>query len=111
MPTSGGDPTLVLRNAAHPRYLADGRRFAFIEPEDCDWSNDAISIADGGARPMLVDTAGEERTRVDARVYWFNDMDYHGVLADPYFRYSVRVDGTFRPGFAEALRDRVARGL
>jgi len=48
---------------------------------------------------------------VEARAYWFNDMDYHGVLADPYFRYSVRVDGSFRPGFAEMLQDRVARGI
>jgi hypothetical protein len=45
---------------------------------------------------------------VSAGAYWFNDMDYHGVLADPYFRYSVRVDGTFRPGFAEELRDLAA---
>jgi hypothetical protein len=48
---------------------------------------------------------------VEARAYWFNDMDYHGVLPDPRFRYSVRVDGTFRPGFVEMLQDRVARGL
>ena len=41
---------------------------------------------------------------VDARAYWFNDMDYHGVLADPFFRYSVRVDGTFVPGFVEQLQ-------
>ena len=41
---------------------------------------------------------------VDARAYWFNDMDYHGVLADPFFRYSIRVDGVFRPGFVESLR-------
>jgi Rieske 2Fe-2S family protein len=46
---------------------------------------------------------------VDARAYWFNDMDYHGVLPDPYFRYSIRVDGTFVPGFVEGLRDRVSR--
>jgi Rieske 2Fe-2S family protein len=48
---------------------------------------------------------------VKARAYWFNDMDYHGVLADPFFRYSVRVDGTSRPGFVEMLQDRVARGV
>ena len=38
---------------------------------------------------------------VDTRAYWFNDMDYHGVLADPFFRYSIRVDGVFAPGFVE----------
>lgn len=51
----------------------------------------------------------DEPLVVDARAYWFNDMDYHGVLADPHFRYSVRVDGTFRPGFVEELQARVGR--
>ena len=35
--------------------------------------------------------------------YWFNDADYHGVLADPYFRYSLRVDGAFTPELREEL--------
>ena len=35
--------------------------------------------------------------------YWFNDADYHGVLADPFFRYSFRVDGTFTPEFVAGL--------
>lgn len=43
---------------------------------------------------------------VDARVYWFNDMDYHGVLADPFFRYSLRIDGKFRPDFLRDLERR-----
>ena len=41
---------------------------------------------------------------VESRAYWFNDMDYHGVLADPFFRYSIRVDGVVAPGFVEKLR-------
>jgi hypothetical protein len=36
-------------------------------------------------------------------------MDYHGVLPDPWFRYSVRVDGVFTPAFARAI-ERHARG-
>jgi hypothetical protein len=40
---------------------------------------------------------------VEARAYWFNDMD-HGVLADTFFRYSVRVDGTFVPGSWSSFR-------
>jgi hypothetical protein len=40
---------------------------------------------------------------VQGRVVWFNDHDYHGVLADPFFRYSVRVDGPFTPEFERAL--------
>jgi hypothetical protein len=53
----------------------------------------------------------DEPLVVAARAYWFNDMDYHGVLPDPYFRYSVRVDGTFVPGFVESLQARASRGL
>jgi hypothetical protein len=65
----------------------------------------------GDKRFYLQNDARDEPLVVDARAYWFNDMDYHGVLADPFFRYSVRIDGTFVPGFVETLQDRVARGL
>lgn len=51
----------------------------------------------------LVDPAGQNQTVVESRIYWFNDMDYHGVLAAPRFRYSVRVDGVFEPDFVERL--------
>jgi hypothetical protein len=68
----------------------------------CPRGDKRFYLQNGAADPPLV---------VEARAYWFNDMDYHGVLADPCFRYSIRVDGTFRPGFVEMLRDRVARGL
>lgn len=47
---------------------------------------------------------GSNQIVVDAPVYWFNDMDWHGVLADPYFRYSIRVDGAFEPEFLAAIR-------
>jgi len=57
----------------------------------------------GDKRFFLQNDARDEPLVVDARAYWFNDMDYHGVLADPFFRYSIRVDGVFEPGFAEAL--------
>ena len=33
----------------------------------------------------------------------------HGVLADPFFRYSIRVDGVFERDFVRAL-ERAARG-
>jgi hypothetical protein len=46
---------------------------------------------------------------VDRSIYWFNDMDYHGVLADPFFRYSLRVDGVFERDFVRVL-ERAARG-
>jgi Rieske 2Fe-2S family protein len=56
-------------------------------------------------RFFLQNEPAAEPLVVDARAYWFNDMDYHGVLADPHFRYSIRVDGVFSPGFVEKLRD------
>lgn len=62
-----------------------------------------------GKRLYLVDAEGGSRTVVDAPVYWFNDMDYHGVLPDPFFRYSVRVDGVFDPAWARALARRHRR--
>ena len=61
-------------------------------------------------RFYLQNDAQDEPLVVGARAYWFNDMDYHGVLADPFFRYSIRVDGTFVPGFVEKLQDAVRRG-
>jgi hypothetical protein len=44
---------------------------------------------------------------ITAPIYWFNDMDYHGVEPDPFFRYSVRVDGIFTPAFLKDLRRRL----
>jgi Rieske 2Fe-2S family protein len=60
-------------------------------------------------RFYLQNAETDEPLVISARAYWFNDMDYHGVLADPFFRYSIRVDGVFRPGFAEDVRDGLAR--
>ncbi|MDB4945232.1 MAG: Phenylpropionate dioxygenase [Labilithrix sp.] len=55
-------------------------------------------------RFYLATPDGREEVVVDAPVYWFNDMDWHGVHADPFFRYSVRVDGVFEPRFLEEVR-------
>ncbi|HEV8269078.1 MAG TPA: hypothetical protein VGR00_12625, partial [Thermoanaerobaculia bacterium] len=57
----------------------------------------------GDKRFFLQNDEHDEPLVVDARAYWFNDMDYHGVLADPFFRYSIRVDGVFTPEFMERL--------
>ena len=57
----------------------------------------------GDKRFFLVDPEGEQQTFVTPRVYWFNDMDYHGVEADPWFRYSIRVDGKLDPAFVNKL--------
>ena len=35
--------------------------------------------------------------------YFFNNRDYHGVDAEPKFRYTLRVDGTFKSQIAESI--------
>ncbi|TAK31510.1 MAG: hypothetical protein EPO40_05015 [Myxococcaceae bacterium] len=60
-----------------------------------------------GKRFYLQPGEDAEPVVVDRPIYWFNDMDYHGVLADPFFRYSLRVDGVFEPGFVRDLERRV----
>ena len=64
-----------------------------------------ITIVPGAdKRLFLWDEETKRKTPITARAYWFNDHDYHGVDADPFFRYSIRVDGVFRPDFLEMLR-------
>jgi hypothetical protein len=60
-------------------------------------------------RLYVLDEASGQRVLVEGRAVWFNDHDYHGVLADPFFRYSVRVDGPFTPEFERTLRERYGR--
>jgi hypothetical protein len=62
----------------------------------------------GDKRLFLWDEAARRKVFVASRVYWFNDGDYHGVEADPFFRYSIRVDGFFRPEFLSTLRRAMA---
>jgi hypothetical protein len=62
-----------------------------------------------GKRLFVLDASTHEEIVVEGRAYWFNDHDYHGVLADPFFRYSVRVDGTFDGAFLAALAKRFGR--
>jgi hypothetical protein len=58
----------------------------------------------GSKRFYVCDPAGRSKTIVEAPIYWFNDMDYHGVEPDPFFRYSVRVDGVFENDFVQQVR-------
>jgi Rieske 2Fe-2S family protein len=57
----------------------------------------------GNKRLYLVAPDGGSQTIVRAPIYWFNDMDYHGVLPDPFWRYSIRVDGVFDAAWVRAL--------
>lgn len=60
----------------------------------------------GDKRLYLWDEERRTKTHAPSRAYWFNDSDYHGVEADPYFRYSIRVDGIFEAELMEKLLDR-----
>jgi Rieske 2Fe-2S family protein len=60
-------------------------------------------------RFYLADTDRRTRLHVTSNLYWFNDMDWHGVEADPFFRYSIRVDGVFDPSFSGDLKRWAAR--
>ena len=64
----------------------------------------------GNKRFYLCDAEGESYTPVKRRMYWFNDMDYHGVEPDPFFRYSIRVDGVFERSFLERIQRTLRRG-
>ncbi len=63
----------------------------------------------GDKRLYVMDETSGVRVPVEGRIVWFNDHDYHGVLADPFFRYSIRVDGPFTPEFEETLLRRYGR--
>ncbi len=64
----------------------------------------------GDKRLFLWDEEQQQKVDVRGRAYWFDDSDYHGVEADPFFRYSIRVDGVFRPELLARLETELARG-
>ncbi len=76
------------------------------EPEDQVLPDHFITFCPGAQKKRLFlwNDSNKTKTSVEGRSYWFNDFDYHGVEADPYFRYSIRVDGVFREDFLERLR-------
>jgi hypothetical protein len=73
-------------------------------PEEQEAPDSFITFCPAGnKRLFLWDDDRQTEVDVDARVYWFNDFDYHGVRGDPFFRYSIRVDGVFDPAFHSQL--------
>jgi hypothetical protein len=61
---------------------------------------------DGGWRPSFVwDEVNKEKIYLEkgAKSYFFNNRDYHGVDAEPRFRYTLRIDGTFTDELCEKL--------
>ena len=63
----------------------------------------------GDKRFFLQDPERTTKVPVKGNVYWFNDMDWHGVEPDPFFRYSIRIDGVFEPRFLKELQRCVGR--
>ena len=87
--------------AARPREVQD----ELHGPAEQEAPDQFITICPAGdKRLFLWDEDATKKTFVTGRAYWFNDFDYHGVEAAPFFRYSLRVDGVFQPGFLEQLR-------
>lgn len=74
------------------------------DPADQTEPDHFVTFAPAGDKRLFLwdDTLGVE-VPVEARAYWFNDFDYHGVSPAPHFRYSVRVDGVFDPAFLARL--------
>jgi hypothetical protein len=86
----------------HPNDHAPYHRDS--EPGKSERIAHSLTIApDPNKKLVLASEDGSLRLPVDARVYWFNDMDYHGVDPAPVFRYSIRVDGTFERDFLRRL--------
>jgi hypothetical protein len=76
-------------------------------PEDKPHVDHFITICPrGDKRLYLWSEAKQEKLPIRGRAYWFDDSDYHGVDADPFFRYSIRIDGVFRPDFLAKLETR-----
>lgn len=79
-------------------------------PEDKPEVDHFITICPAeNKRLFLWDDETQEKTFVDGRAYWFNDSDYHGVEAAPFFRYSIRVDGIFQDEFLARVRELAKR--
>jgi hypothetical protein len=76
------------------------------DPADPKPPDQFITVCPAGdKRLFLWDEAARRKVPVTGGAYWFNDQDDHGVDADPFFRYSIRVDGVFREDFHARLRE------
>ena len=68
-------------------------------------SDHCINVWFDGARPAYLWDCTTKRQIIlpPTRAYFFNNRDYHGVLPDQHFRYTLRIDGTFTDELADAL--------
>lgn len=84
----------------------DGTVHRDVEPGGERAPAEFVSFCPAGDKRLFVwDEEARTRTYAPSWAYWFDDADYHGVAADPWFRYSIRVDGRFTDEFREAVAD------
>lgn len=88
------------------RDTEPGKALAVSQSISFEPSRGSPLAGDRHKRFYLLAPDGSNETVVEAPIYWFNDMDWHGVHPDPYFRYSVRVDGVFERSFLSRLSRR-----
>jgi len=52
-----------------------------------------------------MDSITKEKYYTDTtkKFIWFNEMDYHGTDAVPYFTFSIRIDGKFSSDIKELI--------
>lgn len=90
---------------------ADGTVHRDADPRDQPSPGEFVSFCPAADKRLFVwDEERRTRTYAPSWAYWFNDADYHGVAADSWFRYSVRVDGVFTDEFREAVGALAAQG-
>jgi Tol biopolymer transport system component len=66
VPVTGGEPTLVIRNATFPMYFPDGKEVAFLSPFASDFAGQSLSIAGAqGSRRTLAEPTG-----AGASIWW-----------------------------------------
>ena len=69
-----------------------------------------LLVPGGDLRQFVCDKALTQKHYGPSRAFWFNDHDYHGTEADPFFRYSIQVNGHFDPSFFAQLAMRSKSG-
>jgi hypothetical protein len=66
VPVAGGEPTLVLRNAAFPMYFADGKEIAFVPPGGLELRGSQHRDRERGRRGLPSDARGSGRSNLVA---------------------------------------------
>lgn len=72
--------------------------------DHCD-HNINLFFTSGSRKSFVWDEVKKEKVYLeqDARSYFFNNRDYHGVDPETSFRYTLRIDGTFTDELCEEL--------